>query len=570
MGGSSETSSERSKHSSRQQYSVEMKMSAISRMESGDSQEDIAADLQVSVSILAAWWIRRSDIKTNYVNKLANGYDDESPVKKDKQRSRSIDLKPVSNSVKVNAVKSILKGKSHQKVAKEIGVSPSQVNLWWKRKDQILRRNKRLSVDNENINKEANSNVKLDKKSPGKENVESSSKNAYTLEFKKQVINRIDAGESPSTVAKDLNLSESTVSVWWVRRSQINKRQRSSEIVSAPDSVETKNIEKNDRVEPASTIKSGETVEKVDHVTTDASKEEKTSSTDITESDQRPRSRRSVSSSVRTSTPVLTTRWCMPLEVKQSAIRRMETGVTQALVAKDLDVSLSTVAAWWRKKDVILGNSSNGENKVEEKIHEQNGVKSEPPTTSQIDDLGVFELEKLMTDDASSTDDVQKLKEIKETMIDDEIEKDKTVAAAENIEQSEKVLADNPTGKDLNEENVNPPNSNETQSIVNNSTGEFEEESREQITSTINEKENDEKYEINENQEGINPVKEDEDSSHEDDFDAEEEALLKLAEISHRDSTPRPQSVSSLSSTPRPQSGLQLILSYCSSDDEDL
>ena len=570
---SSEPSSERSKHSARQQYSVEMKMSAISRMENGESQDEISADLQVSVSMLAAWWIRRSDIKTNYVNKLANDVD-ESPVKNVKQRSRSMDLKPVSNSVKVNAVKSILKGKSHQRVAKEIGVSPSQVNLWWKRKDQILRRNKRLSVDNENVNKETNSNVKPEKKSPGKENVESknmqskepknTSKNTYSLEFKKQVIDRIEAGENLSAVAKELRLSESTVSVWWVRRAQIGKRLQSSEIVSAPS------IEKAESFEPVPIF---ENVEKVENVVLDGPTEDK--SKDEKELDQRPRSRRSVSNSVRTSTPVLTSRWCMPLEVKQSAIRRMETGATQALVAKDLDVSLSTVATWWRKKDTILGNTSINEKKIEEKTPESGSVISNPPPTSQIDDLGVFELEKLMTDDASSNnDEALKQKEIKNKM-----NKDEAGISNGVIEQHDNAADDSPKRNDLIiENNLHPQNLNENQSKIDFS-GEDKKDSLGESSPTVNENDSVKKEKCNinveesinpvkGNEEGINSVKEDKDSDNEDNFDAEEEALLKLAEISQRDSTPRPQSVNSLSSTPRPQSGLQMILSYCSSDED--
>ena len=49
----------------------------------------------------------------------------------------------------------------------------------------------------------------------------------------------------------------------------------------------------------------------------------------------------------------------MPLEVKQTVIKRLEEGATQASVAKDLDVSLSTVASWWRKKESILGSAKN-------------------------------------------------------------------------------------------------------------------------------------------------------------------------------------------------------------------
>jgi len=378
------------------------------------------------------------------------------------------------------------------------------------------------------------------------------------------VIDRIEAGENLSAVAKELRLSESTVSVWWVRRAQIGKRFQSSEIVSAPS------IEKAESFEPVPIF---ENVEKVENVVLDGPTEDK--SKDEKELDQRPRSRRSVSNSVRTSTPVLTSRWCMPLEVKQSAIRRMETGATQALVAKDLDVSLSTVATWWRKKDTILGNTSINEKKIEEKTPESGSVISNPPPTSQIDDLGVFELEKLMTDDASSNnDEALKQKEIKNKM-----NKDEAGISNGVIEQHDNAADDSPKRNDLIiENNLHPQNLNENQSKIDFS-GEDKKDSLGESSPTVNENDSVKKEKCNinveesinpvkGNEEGINPVKEDKDSDNEDNFDAEEEALLKLAEISQRDSTPRPQSVNSLSSTPRPQSGLQMILSYCSSDED--
>ena len=73
----------------------------------------------------------------------------------------------------------------------------------------------------------------------------------------------------------------------------------------------------------------------------------------------------------------------MPLEVKQSAIRRMQDGISQGEVAKDLDISLSTVASWWRKKDSII-----------------NDIVDEP----LIDDMGISELEKLMSDEGKENE----------------------------------------------------------------------------------------------------------------------------------------------------------------------
>ena len=149
---------------------------------------------------------------------------------------------------------------------------------------------------------------------------------------------------------------------------------------------------------------------------------------DVLNAPKAGRSRRSVSGSVRCSTPVITSRWFMPLEVKQTAIRRLEDGATQSLVAKDLDVSLSTVASWWRKKDSILGTSQTTTEKptsdaedVKENVVKEESIRQESSTddinvkdeektrhdsspeqpASQINDLGVFELESLMTNETN-------------------------------------------------------------------------------------------------------------------------------------------------------------------------
>merc|ERR1719150_1207615 len=112
----------------------------------------------------------------------------------------------------------------------------------------------------------------------------------------------------------------------------------------------------------------------------------------------------------------------MPVEVKQTAIRRLEAGVTQAVVARDLDVSLSTVASWWRKKNNILATGSESADVSHEKAEEEEDVKADDVESVEedasgdkvedvahddsneeaplmtIDDLGVSELEHLMSD----------------------------------------------------------------------------------------------------------------------------------------------------------------------------
>jgi transposase-like protein len=51
---------------------------------------------------------------------------------------------------------------------------------------------------------------------------------------------------------------------------------------------------------------------------------------------------------------ILASRQLMPLEVKQEALRKILAGESQASVARDLDLPVSTVSTWWRKKDLLL------------------------------------------------------------------------------------------------------------------------------------------------------------------------------------------------------------------------
>ena len=548
------------KHRARQQFSVETKMSAISRIEAGDKQEDIARDLDIGVTILESWWIRKSDIKTNYVNKLANGlHDEDFSGEKSRQRAKSLDAKAVPVSIKVKAIESISNGKSPVKVAKELGVSPSQVSFWIRRKDKIMKRNKRLSL---NISSTGNVN-------------DESSKRSYSLQFKKRVIKRIASGEEVSTVAKKLKIRENTVSVWWIRRDQIMKRQDQNGLIpyssDRKDSTISPELE-NPNNEPAIVVNIPERIEKLDIdlvkelndvavIGNCVQPEKNFKDTNPEDTDQetterqpcsrgqeiierQPRSRRSVSSGARPAGPVLTSRWVMPLEVKQTALRRLEAGLTQAVVARDLDVSLSTVASWWRKKDSLLGVTKTESDTFNNKVlgsppfagevtpesSEENHIHAHPrstvrndeigedegeeamssPTkepTSQIDDLGILELEQLMTDES----------------------------------ETEMKTAEDHT-RNCNLTNLNKVRSDPVMS-----------DRKDPI---------DRQYSQSPNFEEKAESDGDKNSDLDDDDSRLPEALC-LA--------PRPQSVSSLTSTPRPQSGLHLIVSsYCSSSEDEL
>ena len=552
------------KHSSRQQYSLEFKMTAISDMEEGVSQEEVAENLKISVSTLSAWWIRRSDIKTKYVNKLANGYHDElkedSPVKNARYRSRSTDARQETTKTKLNGVKAILDGNSPLRVAKEKGVNPSQIDHWWKRKDNIIKRNKRLSLNDQEA--KASSEFKKSKK-------------VYSLEFKKRVIYRINAGEDIPAVAKQLKIRENTISVWWIRREQIINRA----LVTDTELEVIKNEEEIDPVEYNNKIEDQPNLSR---------------SVDVTESDtdhigkEQPRSRRSVSSA-RPSAPILTSRWCMPLEVKQTVIKRLEEGATQASVAKDLDVSLSTVASWWRKKESILGSAKNLTNSDADSpgLNEHELNTTTPHMNYQIDDLGVSELEKLMTDDltenhldtvANTRESISDNQTINPYDSKNEINKDseniaeKTGKEIEHITEKQLVVSEALIQADSSSK-IEDRNDDSFSSIGNENDVDLDMPVEGQLEADAPVPSNDvRENNVSElNSDTINIDIEGNDYGKMSEKNGDDDNVSLVLEDVCKETPSRPQSVISVSSTttPRPQSGLQMIVSnYCSSDEE--
>ena len=432
-------------HSQRYQHPLEVKISALSRMENGEDHSDIATDLNITVSTLGAWWIRRSDIKLRYENKFTVGGQEE-PSSDRKVRNRSRSLGPPDGALS------------------KVGSDQDSVE---ENPAERRKRSNRLSLDS--LGRSA-----------------SSAKNVYSLELKLAVIARLRAGEEIAEVARSVKVRENTVSVWWIRRDRIEKRQRQS------------------------------------------------SDTPTDSEDLRPRQRRSAMPGGR---------WVMPVEVKQTAIRRLEQGVTQAVVARDLDVPLSTVASWWRKKENILATRSDStehkQNDVEEEEKEekkaddleaveiditdyatQDDSNEEAPHTS-IDDLGVSELEHLMSD-TDHAEDKQTAEATESTLVTEE-ENDLTDTLSNGLpEVSQEVSEQIVVEKD-------------------EMTGEVIENSPEDATKFIDM----------------------------DNVEAPEEETTLTELEADPDVEPLTFPEPALSTTPRPQSGLALIISsYCSSDEE--
>ena len=508
---SSEGSDSRTTHSERYrryQHPLEVKISALSRMENGEDHAEIASDLNITVSTLGAWWIRRSDIKLKYENKFTGVGQEEpaSPGPRDRKiRNRARSLGPPEGK--------ITKVGSDQEFPEE----------------HLVERKKR------------GSRLSADSGGGGGGKGGSSGKNVYSLEFKLAVLERLRAGEEIPAVARSVRVRENTVSVWWLRRDRIQNRR---------------------------------------------------------DTDWKLRQRKPAVSA----SPVMTGRWLMPLEVKQTAIRRLEQGVTQATVARDLDVSLSTVASWWRKKDNILGSQHKPE---EEEEGEEEEEEEDAPLATSIDDMGVSELEHLMSDtDPTEEKHADQTVETVETMEPDKaiksldsstdyteennVETVETNNTIEWVETMDNTLETMNTTADAVDTTVQSRESMKDVETMETAVG--IPEAMEDVE-TMNTVEEDQTFDLvsvqseecNEQSEAVpchDEQSKDTDAQLEKEtIESDQEETIHDCESDGEEEKPLPEreepeprllsSLSSLSSTARPQSGLGLILSnYWSSDEE--
>ena len=358
---------------------IEMKVSAIARLEDGENQENVANDLNLNSATLAAWWLHRDEIKNKFERETwiehfdntmkpkrrfsnldAKKLSEISKRKIRKARSNSLDGGPnISKKIRVKAIEEIKKGKALTEVAKDLGVLPSIVSNWWTRSGVIFPQSKRKSLDTLDSSK----NEETKQLSPLKKSSKTKL-NKYSLDYKKDVILKISEGEDISAVARRLKIRENTVAVWWSRRDIIEKKnqhpeledfdEEKSKLNSSSISEDTAEIVRRDRTSSIVMNK----FENKNHQPEFAEYDEETQKNEasaINDEDQikdtKAGRRKRISS---TSANFGADLYKMPLEVKQSAIQRIEEGTSQVTVAKDLHVSLSTVASWWRRKEFIM------------------------------------------------------------------------------------------------------------------------------------------------------------------------------------------------------------------------
>jgi len=231
---------------------------------------------------------------------------------------------------------------------------------------------------------------------------------------------------------------------------------------------------------------------------------------------------------------------------------------------------------------------SHGSTRLEHKVSNRDRnslLAATPPTTHQIDDLGVSELEKLMTDDSVETEANIKENEgtlngvdmdisdgINENNENNENNKNNENRAGEkeetNYDEEKKMVIDSPLDNKIDQ------NIETCSSIDNENDIDLDIDVEEQLTPATTESSDIEKTLAGEEhqQELIpNNSKTENDVAQTMEKNYEDDTVSLVLEDPCQETPSRPQSVTSISSmtTPRPQSGLQMIVSnYCSSDEE--
>ena len=434
------SSSSKSSPGRRNLFPIELKVSAIQRIDDGESQASVAKDLDISFSTLVKWCVRRSELlgkfssvtqNTGSVNEpdiTSNAEKDnvdtdtpkdvedsssesgsgESSVRNSRsssnQRSRSSsrEYRPfIPLEIKSAAIERVLAGETQIAVSRDLNINPSTLAHWWGKKEVILdkvRNIQELSAVPEEILKplelvhdDEPQKSKVKPKSEGKTGVKP--KLSCRL-YRERLLQRIKDGEKIQKVSKSENIPKSKL-ISWIKRykrssklgnvvqSQVSKTNINGEL-----SIQEKNnldlIEQKNLTSSSEDVSSSEIEREPSFpVSSDPQAcrivEPEVSDVDVNTKPVetiRPR-RQSVGAP---SHPTLSGfRLFMPLGVKREAVTKIINGESQASVARDLDISVSTVSTWWRKRESILST---------EELSNEAGEEIEDPS---VDELGEIE-----------------------------------------------------------------------------------------------------------------------------------------------------------------------------------
>lgn len=383
-------------------FPVDVKISAIRRLEAGEPHSLVASDLDISVNCLAKWWLGRKEIwdKFYLLNCEAENPEtvpetDNNPERKataaaatnhntaggalrttSGRRSRSSSsetLADVPLEIKSAALERVLAGESQNAVARDMGIKLSALARWWPNRNNIFGEFKKENLGKvvTDIVHDAEESKLVEGNRKSCENIQENDRDLGTTDnapYKRsggvEITNNL-----PSSQMKSKKKSTKKSSKHKRKKSKkrigrprvpskdsvvvIEEIQQSSSSVKVLELVENNNL----TVFNDTTAAAMENQGKIDSGETSIDAEEGSEKPSIERDNERAASCRPRRLSVGTAnlaSPSSASRLVMPLDVKRQAIRKILSGETQTNVARDLDIPASTVATWWRKKDAIL------------------------------------------------------------------------------------------------------------------------------------------------------------------------------------------------------------------------
>ena len=361
-------------------FPVDVKISAIRRLEAGEPHSSVATDLDISVNNLAKWWVGRKDIwdKFYHLNSNGDGLDFEaiddavgvdlpsasikqsevtpkvapSPVVEEgslvesrvvaDRRSRSSSSETQSDfplEIKSAALERVLAGETKSAVSRDLSIKPSDLARWWARRESILSDIKRENLLNSTQDKETDGAEETGETHGLEANPRQTQLKISRIESPEIQTNPLVHGEKKNNETTEVKrkAKKRRFNTKATENTLIKKKKKRPRSSSMESSVTSDSVIIVDVVDPDDTSFKFLEVVKENSSLPDA-----------------PRPRRLSVGVMNHASPTSTSRQVMPLDVKREAILKIVKGESQASVARDLDLSVSTVASWWRKKETII------------------------------------------------------------------------------------------------------------------------------------------------------------------------------------------------------------------------
>jgi len=261
----------------RNSFSLHLKVSVLDRIVAGETMSAVSTDLDIPVNVIAKWWLIREELKRKFEHESVNDNlshliaDSENELFTNKmekvveKKTNEVLLKFIDNENRgfkkarntkletkdstLSEEKSLIQSKHKFKSRRRIGPKLSSKMKKLKRKKTL----KLLKNDLESENIKLGAGIPLTSRPRRQSSIlntsmppSSSFRQFMPLEVKQEVIQRIKKGESQVTVARDLDLSVSTVSSWWRKKKAL---MGNDGVIQTNDYIEDHTIEELVRME---------------------------------------------------------------------------------------------------------------------------------------------------------------------------------------------------------------------------------------------------------------------------------------------------------------------------------